>query len=236
MARSLRALLAASVLLGSFLAAGPVSGTELFDLRQAGPPLLIEDGVLFTYKPDKGLPRYVMVSGDFDNWRRPHMMARNEHDVFMFLYSSTDERGRIIDSGRYRYRLLVDGIWLEDPYNDKVTRDRNGVALSFFDVERAVYRVERNPRRVDRDTYVFYYLEPVDRYVRLVGDFNNWNPYSLPLEKNEAGIWEVEVTIPPGEHAYRFYVDGKYRNDRLGESTMYDRFDNPYTVVTLPPR
>jgi 1,4-alpha-glucan branching enzyme len=72
--------------------------------------------------------------------------------------------------------------------------------------------------------------------VHLVGDFNNWNPYSLPLQRNQAGIWEVEISIPPGEHAYRFYVDGKYRTDPMGTATKYDRFDKPYTVVQLPLR
>jgi hypothetical protein len=207
-----------------------------FDLQQAEPPRVTEEGVLFTYKPERHLPRYVMVSGDFDGWRRPHLMARNEHDVFLFLYSAADERGRVIEPGRYRYRLLVDGVWLEDPANDQVVRDRHGEKLSVFEVERPVYRVERNPHQVGRDTYVFYYQGEADRYVRLAGDFNNWNPYSLPLKKNQAGIWEIEVTIPPGRHAYRFYVDGKYLSDPLGETTMYDRFDNPYTVVSLPLR
>ncbi|MFW6182039.1 MAG: glycogen-binding domain-containing protein, partial [Spirochaetota bacterium] len=228
MSRSLSTLIAVVVLLAGPAAVRPVSSVDLLDIQEAEPPRVTEEGVLFTYKPEKRLPRYVMVSGDFDGWRSPHLMTRNEHDVFLFLYSSTDERGRIIDAGKYRYRLLVDGIWLDDPANDQATHDRHGEKLSVFEVKQPVYQVERNPHQVGEDTYVFYYRGEAEQYVRLVGDFNNWNPYTLPMEKNQAGIWEIEVTIPPGRHAYRFYVDGKYRNDPLATTTMYDRFDNPY--------
>jgi 1,4-alpha-glucan branching enzyme len=232
---------AAAAAAAVLLAAQPGFSVDLFSITEAEPPRFTDEGLLFTYKPDEWSPepRYVMVSGDFDNWRQPYLMSRNENGVFLFLFNETGDQGVLLEEGRYRYRLLIDGIWVADPGNRKVTFDKNGVALSYFDVERPVYSddlLDKNPWQIDDNTYVFYYPQPVERYVRLVGDFNNFDPYSLPLNLNDAGIWEIRVNIPPGRHIYRFYVDGTFQTDPLNDNIEVDRFDNRYNVIDLPLR
>jgi 1,4-alpha-glucan branching enzyme len=228
-----RALLALTVSLLVFIPA--LTSTSSFDylgLREAAAPVVLEEGVLFTFHPDRPV-RYVMVSGDFDNWRKPHPMFRNENGVFFYLHDPPDRRGLVIDAGRYRYRFLVDGLWIPDPANGRRMRDAKGTELSYFVVETPLYRIVKNPYRIGHNTYVFYHSAPGARSVHLVGTFNHWNPYSLPLKRNEAGLWEIEVDIPPGEHAYRFLVDGEYVRDPLGETLGVDRFNREYTIVEL---
>ena len=51
--------------------------------------------------------------------------------------------------------------------------------------------------------------------VALVGDFNDWNPATLPLEKLKSGEFKVTVDLEAGrEYQFRYLLDGKvWQND-----------------------
>ena len=49
--------------------------------------------------------------------------------------------------------------------------------------------------------------------VALVGDFTHWRRNPISLHKEAGGIWRVTVPLEPGEHHYRFLVDGEWRDD-----------------------
>ena len=49
--------------------------------------------------------------------------------------------------------------------------------------------------------------------VLLVGDFTQWQQHSIPMKKEKNGIWTTTVELAPGEHNYRFIVDGEWRDD-----------------------
>ena len=55
----------------------------------------------------------------------------------------------------------------------------------------------------------FYCSAPQARNVHLVGDFNHWNPGSLPMERQIDGWWFLQVPICHGHHQYFFLVDDK---------------------------
>jgi 1,4-alpha-glucan branching enzyme len=44
------------------------------------------------------------------------------------------------------------------------------------------------------------------------------------MRKSKDGVWTASVDLPPGQHHYRFIVDGDWRDDP--ECTV--RVDNPY--------
>jgi 1,4-alpha-glucan branching enzyme len=225
-----------ALIIGALVCIPAFSTTSSFDyfrLKEASAPVLLDEGVLFTFKPDRTV-KSVMVSGEFDNWRKPHPMFRNENGVYFFIFDRADRRGLVIDAGRYRYRFLVDGMWIPDPANGRRAYDPKGTELSYFVVEKPLFNHMKNPYRLEGNTYVFYFRSPTAHSVYLVGTFNHWNPYSLPLSRNAAGIWEVEVDITPGKHAYRFLVDGRYEKDPMGKTVGLDRFDEEYTLVDLP--
>lgn len=60
--------------------------------------------------------------------------------------------------------------------------------------------------------------------VLLVGDFTHWQQRGIPMQKSKDGIWTATVSLSPGKHAYRFLVDGDWRDDP--ECTL--RVPNPY--------
>jgi len=56
----------------------------------------------------------------------------------------------------------------------------------------------------------FYcYANPNAKSVRQVGDFNDWNIESLPMERRPDGWWFIQVPLTHGHHQYLFLVDGK---------------------------
>jgi hypothetical protein len=48
------------------------------------------------------------------------------------------------------------------------------------------------------------------REVFLCGDFNSWDPHSLPLEKKQQGEWGAVVPLPPGRYEFKTMGDGAW--------------------------
>ncbi|MBN1125415.1 MAG: AAA family ATPase [Sedimentisphaerales bacterium] len=70
----------------------------------------------------------VQVAGDFNNWQ-PHMgqlQKVSENGIWQIKLP--------IASGRYRYRLVVDGIWQQDPYNEMTEMNPYGDFNSVVEV------------------------------------------------------------------------------------------------------
>ncbi len=59
----------------------------------------------------------------------------------------------------------------------------------------------------------FTYYDPTAQQVYLAGDFNNWDPTALPMERDETGLWSVTLRLSPGRHEYKFVVDGQWVAD-----------------------
>ena len=49
--------------------------------------------------------------------------------------------------------------------------------------------------------------------VLLVGDFTSWQARAIPMRKGPDGVWTAAVELAPGNHSYRFIVDGEWRDD-----------------------
>ena len=45
--------------------------------------------------------------------------------------------------------------------------------------------------------------------INLVGDFNDWDPQSLPFRQNRQGVWQVELELEAGrKYSFRYLLDG----------------------------
>ena len=56
----------------------------------------------------------------------------------------------------------------------------------------------------------FSFTAPGAGSVQLVGDFTEWQEHPIHLQKS-GGVWRAKVELEPGEHHYRFLVDGEWR-------------------------
>ena len=59
----------------------------------------------------------------------------------------------------------------------------------------------------------FSFTAPAAITVQLVGNFTHWQQQPINLRKGADGIWRATVELPPGEHQYRFLVDGQWHDD-----------------------
>ena len=66
----------------------------------------------------------------------------------------------------------------------------------------------------------FYYAKPDARSINLVGDFNDWNPNSLPMQRRVDGWWFIQVPLTHGHHHYLFIVDGAPTLDPKATGTV----------------
>ena len=59
----------------------------------------------------------------------------------------------------------------------------------------------------------FSHIAPTAENVLLVGDFTEWEQIPISLKRLKNGTWKATVPLDPGEHEYRFLVDGQWRDD-----------------------
>lgn len=60
---------------------------------------------------------------------------------------------------------------------------------------------------------MFSFTAPLAKSVQLVGDFTHWQKKPIAMQMSERGIWHTKVELTPGEHHYRFLVDGQWQDD-----------------------
>jgi 1,4-alpha-glucan branching enzyme len=81
----------------------------------------------------------------------------------------------------------------------------------------------------------FEYFNPEAREVLVAGSFNNWQPQSMPMTKQRAGMWSTEILLPPGQYEYRFVVDGQWQDDPMAARFLANSFGGLNCVVEVKP-
>ena len=69
--------------------------------------------------------------------------------------------------------------------------------------------------------------------VAVVGSWNGWSPEPL-APAGPAGLWEAALVLPPGEHRYRFVVDGTSRKPPDALRYVADGFGGVDGVLEIP--
>ncbi len=77
---------------------------------------------------------------------------------------------------------------------------------------------------------MFSYTDPNAGAVAWAGEFNAWNVSASPLVKGTNGVWSVVIALPPGDHEYKFVVDGTWITDPENPVTHGD-FGNSVVSV-----
>jgi 1,4-alpha-glucan branching enzyme len=79
----------------------------------------------------------------------------------------------------------------------------------------------------------FSFKAPGADNVFLVGDFTHWQKAPIQLKKQADGIWRVTIPLDPGEHHYRFLVDGEWRDDPECAVRVPNPFGSDNAVVKV---
>jgi len=64
-------------------------------------------------------------------------------------------------------------------------------------------------KRMAKPVNFYCHARPDAKSVRLVGDFNDWDLTSLPMQRQPDGCWFVQIPLTHGHHQYVFLVDGE---------------------------
>jgi chromosome partitioning protein len=78
------------------------------------------------------------------------------------------------------------------------------------------------PRRIGGGV-LFSYMDGEAEDVEIEGDFNSWdNTHDTLLDVDGRGLWQRVISIKPGEHRYRFVVDGRAVIDPNNSRTEFE--------------
>jgi 1,4-alpha-glucan branching enzyme len=79
----------------------------------------------------------------------------------------------------------------------------------------------------------FYCAARGAKAVFLLGDFNEWNPASLPMKRRVDGWWFLQVPLTHGHHRYRFLIDGQPALDPRAAGVAQDENGKKVSVVAV---
>lgn len=83
-----------------------------------------------------------------------------------------------------------------------------------------------------RPGVTFALSAPAAASVAVVGDFNDWDPSAIPLERHRSQ-WTVTLPLKPGRYRYSFVVDGtRWQADPVSPPAL-DEFGTPTSVITV---
>lgn len=69
--------------------------------------------------------------------------------------------------------------------------------------------------------------------VSLMGDFNGWDEKKHPMMKGKQGMWKKIIMVSPGQHEYRFLVDGQWRNDPANDQLCANCFGSTNNILEI---
>jgi len=150
----------------------------------------------YTFKL-KGFPavRKVTLAGSFNNWDANELLFEKKGDTW--------ELPLYLHDGTQAYRFMVDGKWITDPANPDKYKDEDGIMTSVIKLGNAVYFTLNGYTKA--------------KNVYIAGNFNNWKPDKIKLQKTIDG-WSVPVILPAGNYNYKFIVDEQWVLDPLNQN------------------
>ena len=89
---------------------------------------------------------------------------------------------------------------------------------------------------IKRRRVTFSFEATAAREVILMGDFNNWNPKTHPMENDGSGTWNKTVVLSEGKYDYKFFVDGEWKKDPRNDRICSNCFGTQNSVLKLEKR
>lgn len=172
---------------------------KVTSMMVARAPEIWQNYFILSYKSEK-IPRFVAVAFEHENYQVLHSFLRNDANVFVF-YSELPEVAEL------RYRLIVDGVWREDPTNDQYWTDNQGVRLSVLPIPTRAITASGPVYR--GDGFVEFYLASVPgAQVFLSGNFSRWDPFLYTMNEISPGMYHLRLQLGTGRFYYYFLVNG----------------------------
>ena len=195
-------------------------------IESAGPPQYLNRQVLLSYQTNRPV-RLVGARFAHEEYRIFHTYFRNRHGVFLLLLDVPEKVEEL------HYRIVVDGLWINDPFNPRQREDSFGRRFSVFSLDDRPAPPVMSPEFDSTGQVTFLFRTLPGRAVSVAGDFNNWNPFWDRLEEREAGTYTLTLRIPPGRHFYYYVVNGQRVLDPINPDTARDFEDHRVSTFLL---
>ncbi len=88
--------------------------------------------------------------------------------------------------------------------------------------------------KIEKRTVTFKVRAPAARKVELAGEFNDWDPNSLPMKKDDDGFWRVVLKLAPGSYQYKLIVDGRWWEDIGEANSVRNPFGTLNKLLVVP--
>ncbi len=88
-------------------------------------------------------------------------------------------------------------------------------------------------QKTKRQNVVFSVEAPEANDVFLAGDFNNWDTETLPMKKDDSGIWKRMLKLEPKLYEYKFIIDGEWKIDPQNSKTCPNCFGTENNILAI---
>lgn len=198
---------------------------RITDLQESEAPFIVDNSIVFTYKPQRSGVRHVGVSFEHENFSRIHSFYKNVHDVFFYIYEYPMK-------DRINYKFVEDGIWITDKNSSLTKVDRNFIKLSSFIIPDA-YKKQKTSPIIEGNSITFKLEESSNNDIYITGDFNNWNPFLYRMHEISAGNYQLNLNLPPGRYGYYYIIDGKRVTDPENRNIGYSNLGEKVSLLVV---
>lgn len=223
--RYLPVILAAA--LWAALAAAPIGALDIESIRftdrllaidAPAAPDVFEGAVIFTASAAR---RRVGVAFAHENFSRVHWFKKLDSPrasagagVLLYVYEYPRQLREL------EYRLIVDGLWVPDPWNPPARMD-GGTGLAYSVVVLPPSAARTEIAASETGMVRFEFEAPSGEAVSVSGSFNNWDPFMYEMEEIRPGVYSLSLPLPPGTHRYVFYLRGERLLDPRNPRKVY---------------
>jgi len=198
---------------------------KLLNITDASQPQFIDDYILFTFKSDEKTA-FAGAAFDFDSYTKVYQFKKDKDSGIYFLVINNPQKEII------KYRLIVDGLWIADPFNPEKIKEINSVEISVLRLPEKPDNEINYPYTKNGETF-FYYRGSENISVYLAGSFNSWDPFMYLLEEKKPGEYYITLRLPPGKHNYYFVANGQIVPDRRNPDVVWDKEFREISTFTL---
>ncbi len=71
--------------------------------------------------------------------------------------------------------------------------------------------------------------------VQLCGDFNGWDPISLPMKNRRGGGFSLTISLKPGQaYQFRYVIDGvRWENDSQADAYVPNPYGSENSIIEV---
>jgi hypothetical protein len=199
------------------------------ELKEAQSPMFVDNQILFSYFEGNKYIRRVAIAFGNDNYRKVYPFQKNEYNVFFYTKEIPDNIDHI------NYRLIVDGVWIEDPVNENSFLSSELLRISRLQIPDKSNTQSDTPIVGNNRNVRFIYKDRSDKQIFLSGNFNNWDPFMLKMEEdsNEPGTYAISLRLSAGKHYYTFISNGVTLADPGNIQKAYDSRGNAVSMIMI---